>query len=151
MQVTLSLRQLSTDTVLPQHVVHYGCSTLPAAHLRHHHNVAVVVHTEQQHCACSAPHRVGLLVALLLIGHQLISSNWLCCLFAVCAVSGTGKTSTARVLAGHASLPLVYVPLESLVSKWYGESEQNMAKVGLAVQYQIPYQCSHKVQSNLLI
>jgi hypothetical protein len=26
----------------------------------------------------------------------------------------------------------VYVPLESLVSKWYGESEQNMAKVGPA-------------------
>jgi hypothetical protein len=24
----------------------------------------------------------------------------------------------------------VYVPLEALVSKWYGESEQNMAKVG---------------------
>lgn len=46
--------------------------------------------------------------------------------------AGTGKTSTARVLAGRASLPLVYVPLESLVSKWYGESEQNMAKVGLA-------------------
>lgn len=44
---------------------------------------------------------------------------------------GTGKTSTARVLAGRASLPLVYVPLESLVSKWYGESEQNMAKVGM--------------------
>lgn len=43
--------------------------------------------------------------------------------------SGTGKTSTARVLAGRASLPLVYVPLEMLVSKWYGESEQNMAKV----------------------
>ena len=43
--------------------------------------------------------------------------------------AGTGKTSTARVLAGRTSLPLVYVPLEMLVSKWYGESEQNMAKV----------------------
>jgi hypothetical protein len=35
------------------------------------------------------------------------------------------------VLAGRASLPLVYVPLEMLASKWYGESEQNMAKVRL--------------------
>jgi hypothetical protein len=51
-------------------------------------------------------------------------------LFLLAAAAGTGKTSTARVLAGRASLPLVYVPLESLVSKWYGESEQNMAKVG---------------------
>jgi hypothetical protein len=57
-------------------------------------------------------------------------------------VSGTGKTSTARVLAGRASLPLVYVPLESLVSKWYGESEQNMAKVSLAVHSITPLLCS---------
>eukprot|EP00775_Hariotina_reticulata_P002482 gene2482-2786_t len=42
---------------------------------------------------------------------------------------GTGKTSTARVLSTRAALPLVYVPLEALVSKWYGESEQNMAKL----------------------
>jgi hypothetical protein len=47
---------------------------------------------------------------------------------ALCA-PGTGKTSSARLLSRRAALPLVYVPLEALVSKWYGESEQNMAKV----------------------
>jgi SpoVK/Ycf46/Vps4 family AAA+-type ATPase len=45
------------------------------------------------------------------------------------AAAGTGKTSSARLLSRRAALPLVYVPLEGLVSKWYGESEQNMAKV----------------------
>lgn len=50
--------------------------------------------------------------------------------------TGTGKTSTARVLAGRASLPLVYVPLEMLVSKFYGESEQNMAKVSWCLSEQ---------------
>lgn len=43
--------------------------------------------------------------------------------------TGTGKTSSARLLSRRSALPLVYVPLEALVSKWYGESEQNMAKV----------------------
>lgn len=46
------------------------------------------------------------------------------------AAAGTGKTSSARVLSSRVALPLVYVPLEGLTSKWYGESEQNMAKVG---------------------
>lgn len=46
--------------------------------------------------------------------------------------AGTGKTSSARLLSRRSALPLVYVPLEALVSKWYGESEQNMAKVRAA-------------------
>jgi hypothetical protein len=50
-------------------------------------------------------------------------------LLRACAAAGTGKTSSARLLSRRAALPLVYVPLEGLVSKWYGESEQNMAKV----------------------
>jgi SpoVK/Ycf46/Vps4 family AAA+-type ATPase len=42
---------------------------------------------------------------------------------------GTGKTTSARVLSSQAGVPLVYVPLESLGSKWYGESEGNLAKL----------------------
>ncbi|KAF6251022.1 P-loop containing nucleoside triphosphate hydrolase protein [Scenedesmus sp. NREL 46B-D3] len=42
---------------------------------------------------------------------------------------GTGKTSAARLLSARCALPLVYAPLEALASKWYGESEQNMAKL----------------------
>lgn len=40
-----------------------------------------------------------------------------------------GKTTSARVIASQAALPLVYVPLETIVSKWYGESEANMGKL----------------------
>ena len=42
---------------------------------------------------------------------------------------GTGKTTAARIIAKEANLPLVYVPLESIVSKWYGESEKNLASI----------------------
>lgn len=42
---------------------------------------------------------------------------------------GTGKTTSARVLSTQAAVPLVYVPLESILSKWYGESEQNLSKI----------------------
>lgn len=40
---------------------------------------------------------------------------------------GTGKTTSAKVIASQASVPLVYIPLEALVSKWYGESEKRLA------------------------
>lgn len=39
---------------------------------------------------------------------------------------GTGKTTMARALASEASVPLVYVPVESIMSKWYGESERRL-------------------------
>jgi hypothetical protein len=45
------------------------------------------------------------------------------------APAGTGKTTSARVLSTQAAVPLVYIPLESLMSKWYGESEGNLAKL----------------------
>eukprot|EP01006_Ploeotia_vitrea_P017973 TRINITY_DN49224_c0_g1_i1.p1 TRINITY_DN49224_c0_g1~~TRINITY_DN49224_c0_g1_i1.p1 ORF type:complete len:568 (-),score=99.69 TRINITY_DN49224_c0_g1_i1:321-1772(-) len=42
---------------------------------------------------------------------------------------GVGKTSMAKV-AGHAAgVPLVYVPVESVMSKWYGEAEQRLRSV----------------------
>lgn len=40
---------------------------------------------------------------------------------------GTGKTSAARLAAQEAGLPLVYAPLETLVSKWMGQGEQQLA------------------------
>ncbi|KAK6932781.1 ATPase, AAA-type, core, partial [Dillenia turbinata] len=42
---------------------------------------------------------------------------------------GTGKTSCARVIAKEAGVPLLYVPLEVVMSKYYGESERLLGKV----------------------
>ncbi|KAF3674034.1 meiotic spindle formation protein mei-1 isoform X2 [Capsicum chacoense] len=42
---------------------------------------------------------------------------------------GTGKTSCARVIANQSGVPLLYVPLEIIVSKFYGESERLLGKV----------------------
>lgn len=42
---------------------------------------------------------------------------------------GVGKTTMARILAREAGLPLVYVPVENILSKYYGESAQNMAAI----------------------
>lgn len=42
---------------------------------------------------------------------------------------GTGKTTMARIIAGEIAVPLVYVPVESIMTKWYGESERNLAKI----------------------
>jgi SpoVK/Ycf46/Vps4 family AAA+-type ATPase len=39
---------------------------------------------------------------------------------------GTGKTTMARVMASASNLPLVYVPLESIMSKWVGDSEKRL-------------------------
>ena len=40
---------------------------------------------------------------------------------------GTGKTTVAKIAAAQAGLPLVYTPLEALLSKWYGKAEQQLA------------------------
>ncbi|CAL9774356.1 unnamed protein product [Musa acuminata subsp. burmannicoides] len=42
---------------------------------------------------------------------------------------GTGKTSSARVIAQQAGIPLLYVPLEVIMSKYYGESERLLGNV----------------------
>ena len=42
---------------------------------------------------------------------------------------GCGKTTTARIIASQAKAPLVYVPVEAVLSKWYGESGKNLARV----------------------
>lgn len=40
---------------------------------------------------------------------------------------GTGKTTAAKIAAAQAGLPLVYVPLETVLSKWFGQAEQQLA------------------------
>ena len=42
---------------------------------------------------------------------------------------GVGKTTVARIIAGEAGIPLIYVPIESIMSKWYGQSSQNLAGI----------------------
>ncbi|OII71134.1 AAA family protein [Cryptosporidium andersoni] len=49
---------------------------------------------------------------------------------------GTGKTTSARIISKVAKIPLLYVSLENIISKWYGESEQKLAQVfNLAKQF----------------
>ncbi|MCB1176793.1 MAG: ATP-binding protein, partial [Leptospiraceae bacterium] len=42
---------------------------------------------------------------------------------------GVGKTTMARIVAFQCKIPLIYVPIESIMSKYYGESSQNLAYV----------------------
>jgi hypothetical protein len=39
---------------------------------------------------------------------------------------GTGKTTMAKIIAGQSGIPLIYVPVESIMSKWFGESERRL-------------------------
>jgi len=42
---------------------------------------------------------------------------------------GVGKTTIAKIIAGDGKIPLVYVPIESIMSKWYGESPRNLSQI----------------------
>lgn len=42
---------------------------------------------------------------------------------------GTGKTTSAKIIASQVGIPLLYMPLESIMSKWYGEAETKLANV----------------------
>jgi ATP-dependent Zn protease len=42
---------------------------------------------------------------------------------------GVGKTTMAKIVACKCEIPLIYVPIESILSKYYGESSQNLAYV----------------------
>lgn len=46
---------------------------------------------------------------------------------------GVGKTTMAKIVACQCKIPMVYVPVESILSKYYGESSQNLAYVFDAV------------------
>ena len=42
---------------------------------------------------------------------------------------GTGKTTSARIISQPVNIPLVYMPLEAIMSKFYGESESRLAEI----------------------
>lgn len=42
---------------------------------------------------------------------------------------GVGKTTIARLIAGEVNVPLVYLPIESIMSKWFGQSSQNLSSI----------------------
>lgn len=47
---------------------------------------------------------------------------------------GTGKTTSAKIISHQVSIPLVYMPLEAIMSKFYGESESRLAEIFEASQ-----------------
>jgi len=42
---------------------------------------------------------------------------------------GCGKTTSAKILASQAGVPFVHIPVEGVMSRWYGESERNLSKM----------------------
>lgn len=42
---------------------------------------------------------------------------------------GTGKTTSAKIIASIVNIPLIYVPAEAIFSKWFGESEKSLAGI----------------------
>ncbi len=49
---------------------------------------------------------------------------------------GVGKTTMARIIARESGVPLVYIPLENIMSAYYGESTKRLALIfDLAAQY----------------
>lgn len=47
---------------------------------------------------------------------------------------GCGKTTSARIISHQVQIPLVYMPLEAIMSKFYGESESRLAEIFEASQ-----------------
>ena len=43
--------------------------------------------------------------------------------------AGVGKTTMAKLVSQYSGIPMVYVPIENILSKYYGESAQNLASV----------------------
>ncbi|MEF2175951.1 MAG: ATP-binding protein [Candidatus Absconditabacteria bacterium] len=41
--------------------------------------------------------------------------------------AGTGKTTLARIIGKHLNYPFFYIPLNSFMSKWYGEAETKLS------------------------
>lgn len=42
---------------------------------------------------------------------------------------GCGKTTSAKIISQQVDIPLVYMPLEAIMSKFYGESESKLAEI----------------------
>lgn len=47
---------------------------------------------------------------------------------------GCGKTTSAKIISSQVQIPLVYMPLEAIMSKFYGESENRLAEIFEAAQ-----------------
>jgi len=42
---------------------------------------------------------------------------------------GTGKTLTARIIANESNRPMIHLPVETIASKWYGDSEKKLSQI----------------------
>uniref|UniRef100_A0A7S3PKW1 AAA+ ATPase domain-containing protein n=2 Tax=Aplanochytrium stocchinoi TaxID=215587 RepID=A0A7S3PKW1_9STRA len=42
---------------------------------------------------------------------------------------GCGKTTCARIISSIADMPMVYIPVEAIMSKYYGESENRLSEI----------------------
>ncbi|CAI2364225.1 unnamed protein product [Moneuplotes crassus] len=42
---------------------------------------------------------------------------------------GCGKTTSAKIISSQVKIPLIYMPLEAIMSKYYGESETKLAEI----------------------
>lgn len=42
---------------------------------------------------------------------------------------GCGKTTSAKIISQQVNIPLIYMPLEAIMSKYYGESESKLAEI----------------------
>lgn len=47
---------------------------------------------------------------------------------------GCGKTTSAKIISNQVKIPLIYMPLEAIMSKFYGESEVKLAEIFEAAQ-----------------
>lgn len=42
---------------------------------------------------------------------------------------GTGKTTSAKIISQQVNIPLVYIPIEAIMSEFYGKSEQKLSEM----------------------
>ena len=60
---------------------------------------------------------------------------------------GVGKTTMARIIAHEANCALVYIPLESILSSYYGESSKRLASIfDIAAEY-----ASEQTDKNIIL
>ena len=49
--------------------------------------------------------------------------------FLLSGEAGVGKTTMAKAISTESKIPLLYIPFESILSKYYGESSKNLARI----------------------
>lgn len=42
---------------------------------------------------------------------------------------GTGKTTSAKIISQQVNIPLIYIPIEAIMSELYGKSEQKLSEM----------------------